>query len=1783
MKRLPLLFSILFLSMSAVIGLTRFLAVPVAALPDNKPGDQRWLTISVLSGDHVRISQVYGGGGNAGAPFTHDFVELFNPGPTAVDLADWSIQYTSAAGSSWTNITPLTGTIGPGQYFLVRGAAGNSCGGAPCGDPLPVTPDITGTINLAATNGKVALVNTTTALSGACPAGAQIVDFVGYGSANCWEGSGAAPVINNSTAVIRAGNGCVDTDDNAADFTTISPPTPRSTGSPTHSCVAIPAVVATNPGDGATNVPLASSIAITFSEAVTVTADWFDLTCTLSGVITGTTAPVSPAEAYTITPANPFAYDEACTVTVLASEVSNSDGLTMTADYPFTFTTESQSGDITFVYNDLEGVVEVGETVWLAGDFNGWTPVQMADAGGGVYTYTVTGLSGGETYEYKYVVDDGSQQFDWLNTVNRSITVSGDATINDYRNVVVGWANLQWPPTTVITMNMATEEIYGRLFIEGVTNIPGEPGRGLRAEVGYGSNADPAAWDWFPMAYNVDDGPDNDEFAGVITPTIPGVFSYTTRYDGNWGSGNPHAGWTYASLNGIPYDPGQTGVMTVTFAAVPIADARAGSDGDIFGLEGVVTAPNSTWNNASEWAFQDESGGIAAFFMADPPISLGDTVRMVATRGSFNNQEQMIFPLYYFDVVAAGTPPDPITYTTGQVAAGDSEGWLIYTEGIVGNMPATCGTGYNITLNDGSGAATVRIEAATGINLCNLGIQNGDMLGVTGFSTQFNVTYQVKPRSISDLNLFVDVPVVISTFPTNNATNVLTDTLITIQFNEPVTVTNDWFGVQCHISGDVSASSSPAGPSDSYTITPDDPFVHGEICYVTVLADEVSNDEGLNMFSDYQFSFTVGPALAFGSCDDTAVPIHFIQGSGLTTPVFGTTVVVEAVVVGSYQGPGQFSGFFLQERDDRVDDDPMTSEGIFVFHSSTAVAPGDLVRVRGTATEFNNLTQIASVTTANITVCDTGYSVTPAEMTLPVDDMMAWEAVEGMLVSFTHDLHVTEHFNLGRFGEVHLSVNDRLWNPTNIVTPGAPALALQDLNDRSRIILDDGLNIQNPDPVIYPDPKLTYTNTLRTGALVHNLMGVVDFRANSYRIQPVETVDFSNTADRPYEMDEVGGTIQVAAFNVLNYFTTLDTGANICGPEQNVGCRGANTAFEFERQRTKIINAILEMDADVVGLIEIENHITDTAVIDIVAGLNDFAGGFVYDYIDTGVIGTDAIKLAFVYQPATVTPVGDYAILDSSIDPRFLDEKNRPVLIQTFAENSTGELFTVAVNHLKSKGSPCDDVGDPDMGDGQGNCNVTRTEAAAALVDYLATDPTNSGSDRFLIIGDLNAYAMEDPITVIRDEGYVDLLRLYYGDEAYTYVFNGQFGHLDYALASSGIMPFVTGTTAWHINADEPRVLDYNVEFKSPGQIIEWYSPEPFRSSDHDPVIVGLLFPTVTILSPEDGDVFVSVDGTAVSVPVVITTTDFVIPDDGHWHLIINGDDTGPVMAYETTVDLLPGVYTITAELHDPAHTPLAISDSVTITVEFTPDPTVAILSPEDGAVFVSEDGTAVSVPVVITTTDFVIPDDGHWHLIINGDDTGPVMAYETTVDLLPGVYTITAELHLPDHTPLGISNSVTITVEFTPDPTVTILSPEDGDVFVSEDGTAVSVPVVITTTDFTIPDDGHWHLIINGDDTGPVMAYETTVDLLPGVYTITAELHDPDHTPLAISDSVTITVEEAEAPVYQLYLPLIFKADEGAADNTAVLPERPLGYSHSWTMLLFTAPMLFLGLPLRR
>ncbi len=577
------------------------------------------------------------------------------------------------------------------------------------------------------------------------------------------------------------------------------------------------------------------------------------------------------------------------------------------------------------------------------------------------------------------------------------------------------------------------------------------------------------------------------------------------------------------------------------------------------------------------------------------------------------------------------------------------------------------------------------------------------------------------------------------------------------------------------------------------------------------------------------------------------VKIHEVQGNGSASPLVGQTVAIEGIVVGDFQDGasgtnGDLNGFHVQEEDADADTDPLTSEGIFVYDGSSPavnVEIGDLVKVEGAVSEYNGLTEITSYT--GVTVISNGNPLPAASiLALPVLNVDDFEAYEGMYVTFPQALVISEYFNFDRFGEMVLTSERRL-TPTAEFEPGPDAIAAANDFLLNKITLDDGRTNQNPDPAIHPNGlDFDLSNLFRGGDTVANVTGVMDYGFGLYRIQPTQGADYTNTNLRTDYPEEVNGSLKVASFNVLNYFSTLDDGVNdICGPAQNQECRGADDANEFTRQRDKIIAALSAIDADVVGLLEIENNINDDAVIDLVNGLNAVNGAGTYSYVSTGAIGTDAIKVALIYKSGSVSLVGSYALLDSSVDVRFDDTKNRPTLAQTFMDDATGGVVTIAVNHLKSKGSACDDVGDPDTGDGAGNCNLTRKAAAEAMVDWLAGDPTGSGDEDFLIIGDLNSYDKEDPIDVLLAGGYTDLIDYELGEDAYSYVFDGQTGYLDYALAGAGLLDEVKGVTVWHINADEADLIDYDTSFKGPNQDAI-YAPDAYRSSDHDPVIIGL-------------------------------------------------------------------------------------------------------------------------------------------------------------------------------------------------------------------------------------------------------------------------------------------------------------------------------------------------------
>ncbi len=576
-------------------------------------------------------------------------------------------------------------------------------------------------------------------------------------------------------------------------------------------------------------------------------------------------------------------------------------------------------------------------------------------------------------------------------------------------------------------------------------------------------------------------------------------------------------------------------------------------------------------------------------------------------------------------------------------------------------------------------------------------------------------------------------------------------------------------------------------------------------------------------------------------CGSPRTPIHDVQGSGNLSPISGSTVSIEGVVVGDYQATGEFGGFYLQEPG--ADAAAATSEGIFVFApGATAVAAGDLVRARGTVVELatgtSRLTELASV--SSVVVCGTGVAVAPTDITLPVPALADFERYEGMLVHFTQPLTASDTFTLARFGEVRLAAGGRLYIPTAIADPGASALAQSDLNRRRSFVLDDGDNRQNIDPTRYPLGGLSATQTLRSGDTVDDLTAVFDERFSTYRAQPVGAVSFTPGNPRTPAPPAVAGNLKVASFNVLNFFN--GNGSHLEGAAGGFPtARGANTLAEFDRQIAKEVRALAAIDADIVGLMELENdEPPSSAIEDLVAALNAEAGAGTYAFIDTGVIGTDAIKVALIYKPAKVTPVGAFKVLTSAVDPRFIDTKSRPSLAQTFELNANHRRITVDVNHLKSKGSDCDDVGDPDTGDGQGNCNHTRAQAAHALVDWLASDPTSSGSPDTLVIGDMNAYTFEDPIEVFTDAGLANLVRRHGGLTAYSYVFDGESGYLDHALATPSLASKVTGAAEWHINADEPIALDYNTEFKTAAQVASFYDDGPYRSSDHDPVVVGI-------------------------------------------------------------------------------------------------------------------------------------------------------------------------------------------------------------------------------------------------------------------------------------------------------------------------------------------------------
>ncbi len=567
-----------------------------------------------------------------------------------------------------------------------------------------------------------------------------------------------------------------------------------------------------------------------------------------------------------------------------------------------------------------------------------------------------------------------------------------------------------------------------------------------------------------------------------------------------------------------------------------------------------------------------------------------------------------------------------------------------------------------------------------------------------------------------------------------------------------------------------------------------------------------------------------------------------MQGTTDVSPLAGQTVTVEGVVTADHR-TGGYKGIVIQTQGSggETDATPGASDGIFVFLNALAptLAIGDLVSVTGSVSEYFGQTQLSPAALEGVEVVAAGTGV-PAATPLP-DTVLGTdrEQFENMYVVPAGTYRLASSHQLYNFGALWLNAGaDLNVKSTETTRPGEEAAAIAAENRANRIFLDDGWSLQVTNKN-HPgeQPYFTEDVVVRSGDTVEfgDNGYVLQWGFDDWRLQPVVPIDSTSPADvkvgfaptnpRPASAPEVGGDVQVASFNVYNYFTTLKS--------ENPDARGAADAEQFAIQKSKIVSAINGLDAEIVALMEIENSVKlgkpiDSALADLVAGLNEAAGSEVWAYVPTpAVLGdaatTDYITNAIIYKKDAVATKGESATV---IDETVWGNAREPIA-QAF--DIDGRVVTVVANHFKSKSDPKDGTSEP--ADGQGFFNADRVEQAQSLLAFTDELKQTSGSEDLLLIGDFNAYGKEDPIDVFTAAGWSDLV----ADRAqgqYTYSFDGELGSLDHVIASPELSASITGAGVWSINSPEWSDRGYAYAATETGT--------PYRSSDHDPIVVGV-------------------------------------------------------------------------------------------------------------------------------------------------------------------------------------------------------------------------------------------------------------------------------------------------------------------------------------------------------
>ncbi len=438
-------------------------------------------------------------------------------------------------------------------------------------------------------------------------------------------------------------------------------------------------------------------------------------------------------------------------------------------------------------------------------------------------------------------------------------------------------------------------------------------------------------------------------------------------------------------------------------------------------------------------------------------------------------------------------------------------------------------------------------------------------------------------------------------------------------------------------------------------------------------------------------------------------------------------------------------------------------------------------------------------------------TATPADVVVLAAPPADWAALHGRRVRIAAPLTITGNAGLDRDARIVASFGGRLWAPTEMARPGADAARVAAGNRARR------LAIALPMEAAGQPARWRSGGTLATG--IEGELRLDD----GMPVLHLASVPDVRTAERP-AAPRVAGDLRLATLNVENLFNGDGRGGGF------PTTRGAASHDAYLRQRGKLVATLRGLDADVVALMEIENDGfgAEASITQLVDALNVGGGAWQAVATEATALGGDQIAVGIIYRADRVSAVGAPATLSGGP----FDWGSRVPLAQAFRAGD-GPVFTVIANHFKSK-SCGDATGEQaDQGDGQACWNPLRRDAADRLATWVQTDPTRSGTDLAAIVGDFNAYAQEDPIQLLAAAGWRDALVRGGVSRPYSFVFDAQAGRLDHVLVTDAMAVRIAGAAEWHANADEARNVGYEDDITPPS------ASTPWRSSDHDPAVVG--------------------------------------------------------------------------------------------------------------------------------------------------------------------------------------------------------------------------------------------------------------------------------------------------------------------------------------------------------